>query len=166
MATSRNVRIEMNQNFHHPPTLARRFTKPRSTVLGLVVIATLLLGSFASGAQGATPKTITLGATQNGSVVTVSPGTHIDVTLASNKWTFSTVGSRAVVKLLSWTTTKGATPGATRACVPGRSCASSIARYFALEPGLMRLTAKLTSCPTGAVCTASDSHWTVVIRVR
>ena len=155
----------MNQNFHST-SVRRRSSTPRAAVLGLVTIATLVLGSFASGAQAAIPKTITLGAAQNGEVVTVNPGTHINVSLSSSNWTFSTQGSRVVVKLLTWTTTKGAAPGATMACVPGRSCAMSIARYFALEPGLMRLNAKLTSCPTGTVCTASESHWTVVIRVR
>jgi hypothetical protein len=165
MATSKNVRIEMNQDFHHSSAMARRFTKPRTT-LGLVAMAALVLGSFASGAQAATPKTITLGTAQNGTLVTVNPGTHINVSLTSSNWTFSTQGSRVVVKLLTWTTTKGAAPGATMACVPGRSCAMSIARYFALEPGLMRLNAKLTSCPTGTICSTSESHWTVVIRVR
>ena len=155
----------MNQRFHSSRN--RRWSStPRAAVLGLVTIATLVLGSFASDAQAATPKTITLGTAHNGTVVTVNPGTHINVSLSSSNWTFSTQGSRVVVKLLTWTTTKGAAPGATMACVPGRSCAMSIARYFALEPGLMRLNAKLTSCPTGTVCSASESHWTVVIRVR
>lgn len=156
----------MNQHYHPTSIRARRLSTPGASLVGLVAVAALLLGSFASGAQAATPKTITLGAAQNDTLVTVSPGTHIDVSLTSSNWTFSTQGSRVVVKLLAWTTTKGAAPGATMACVPGRSCAMSIARYFALEPGLMRLNAKLTSCPTGTVCSASESHWTVVIRVR
>jgi hypothetical protein len=165
MATSKNVRIKMNQDFHSASTKARRLARPGAALLGLVAIAALVLGSF-TPAQGATPKTVTLGTAQNGTLVTVNPGTHINVSLTSSNWTFSTQGSRVVVKLLTWTTTKGAAPGATMACVPGRSCAMSIARYFALEPGLMRLIAKLTSCPLGTVCSASESHWTVVIRVR
>lgn len=156
----------MNQDFHSIATRPRRLSTPRASVVGLVVVATLLLGSLASGARAATPKTITLGMSQNATLVTVNPGTHINVSLTSSNWTFSTQGSRVVVKLLTWTTTKGAAPGATMACVPGRTCAMSIAHYFALKPGLMRLNAKLTSCPTGTICSASESHWTVVIRVR
>lgn len=156
----------MNQHFDHTSTSARYVRTSWAPMLGLVAIAALVLGSFTSGASAATPTTITLGAAQNGTLVVVNPGTHINVALTSDEWTFDTQGSRAVVKLLTWTTTKGATSGATHACVPGRSCASSIAHYFALEPGLMRLNAKLTSCQTGSVCSASQSHWTVVIRVR
>jgi hypothetical protein len=156
----------MIQLIKHSSMTARRLVAPRRLIVGLVAIAALLLGSFGTGAQAATPKTIAITAADNGRVITVDPGTHINVSLASSNWTFSTQGTRKVVTLVSTNVTKGATPGATQACVPGRSCASVKAVYFALEPGLMRLIARLTSCPTGTTCSASQSHWTVVIRVR
>ena len=88
----------MNQDFHSIATRPRRLSTPRASVVGLVVVATLLLGSLASGARAATPKTITLGMSQNATLVTVNPGTHINVSLTSSNWTFSTQGSRVVVK--------------------------------------------------------------------
>ena len=156
----------MNQLTKDSSMKPRSIVTPRRSIISLVAMSALLLGSFGTGAQAATPKTITITAAANGSVITVNPGTHINVSLANSNWTFSTQGSRAVVKLLSSTTVKGASSGATQACVPGRSCTSSLAHYFALKPGLMRLIASLTSCPTGSTCSASQSHWTVVIRVR
>jgi hypothetical protein len=135
-------------------------------IVGVVAVGALLLGSAGIGAAQTSAKTVVLTAADNGHVLSVSPGTHIVVTLPNSSWTFTTKGARKVVTLMSTTVTKGATSGATHACVPGRSCASVKAVYFALEPGLMRLLASLTSCPVGQTCSASQSHWTVVIRVR
>ena len=166
MATSRNERIEMNHFFKHSSDGTRRITRTLQSMIGLVAVGALLFGSMGTGAQATASKTITLTAAQNGRVITVNPGANISVTLEYSNWTFSTQGTRKVVTLVSTTSTKGATSGATQACVPGRACASVRAVYVALEPGLMRLYAHLSSCPTGVICSASPSHWTVVIRVR
>ena len=165
MVTSRNERITMNQLINHSAPKSRRPTRNSYSRLGFVAVGALLLGSTGLAAA-TTAKTVTITAAQNGRVITVAQGSRIVVNLANVNWTFSTQGTRKVVTLVSTTVTKGATPGATQACVPGRSCASVRAVYFALEPGLMRLIALRTSCGTGVTCSASQSHWTVVVRVR
>lgn len=153
----------MDQSF--PPTAlpARRYVRTRQSLIGLVTVGAFFFGSLGT-TQAATPKTITIAAAQNGTLITVNPGTRIDVRLANN-WTFSTQGSRAVVKLLTWSTVTGSS-GAMHACVPGQTCTSSLAQFYALKPGLMRLIAREASCPAGAACSASQMFWTVVIRVR
>ena len=156
----------MNQRLFHSSHTARRLTRPRQAIVGLVAIGALLLGSTGVSTAATNARTVTITAADNGRVITAYPGAHIVVTLANSNWTFSTRGTRKVVALVSTTVTKGATSGATHACVPGRSCGSEKAVYFALEPGMMRLIATLTSCPTGTTCSASQSLWTVVIRVR
>jgi hypothetical protein len=166
MTTLRNVRIIMNQSFKHPSHGAQRITRTRQVIVGLVAVGALLLGSSGIGAAQTAAKTVSITAADNGRVITAYPGAHIVVTLANSGWTFSTQGTRKVVSLVSTTVTKGAASGATHACVPGHNCASVKAVYFALEPGLMRLIAVLTSCPTNVTCSGAQSHWTVVIRVR
>jgi hypothetical protein len=166
MATSSNERITMSQSLTRRSNQKLRFARTRHVIVGLVAVGALLVGSPGIGAAQTNAKTVSITAADSGRVITVYPGTHIVVTLANSEWSFSTVGTRKVVSLVSTTVTKGASSGATHACVPGRSCASVRAVYFALEPGLMRLVAELTSCPTGQTCSASQSHWTVVVRVR
>lgn len=160
----------MNQFFTMSPVRTLNGTKTRQTLVGLAAVVALLFGSLAATAQGATPKTLVLTAAQNGKVITVNPGEHIDVSLTDAHWTFSTEGARSVVKLLTWSTvpSTGKTSGATHACVPGTTCtvATTLAQYFALEPGLMRLIGRLTICPTGTTCSSAESFWTAVIRVR
>jgi hypothetical protein len=156
----------MNHSFTHPSSGAFRLTRSRRAIVGLVAAGVLLFGAIGTGAAATNAKTITITAADNGRVITAYPGSHIVVTLANSNWTFSTQGARKVVTLQSTTVHKGATSGATQACVPGRSCASVMAVYFALEPGMMRLIAKPTACPTGTTCTSTLSRWTVVIRVR
>jgi hypothetical protein len=164
MATSRNERIEMNQNVTHSSAKGRLYWS-RHALIGLVAVGALLLGSTSIGAADTSTATVTITAADNGHVIVVNPGAHIIVDLAST-WIFSTQGTRKVVTLQSAIVTRTVTTGATHACVPGHSCGSTKATYFALEPGLMRLIAQLASCPTGTICTMSESHWTVVIRVR
>jgi len=98
---------------------------------------------------------------QNGRVITVNPGANISVTLEYSNWTFSTQGTRKVVTLVSTTATKVQRPAHTGLC-PGRACASVRAVYVASN-GTHATDAHLSSCPTGVICSASPSHWTVVI---
>src|ERR1035438_7761255 len=99
MATSRYERITINQLTKDSSMKPRSMVTPRRSIVSLVAMGALLLGSFGTGAQATTPKTITITAAANGSVITVNPGTHINVSLANSNWTFRTPGSGAAVQL-------------------------------------------------------------------
>jgi hypothetical protein len=143
----------------------------RSVGRGVAGLLIMLAGSFSAVAAGATTAvTVSITASSNGHVITVNPGTNLDVTLGASSWTFRTVGTRKVVVFKGTTYTTGSKPvastGATHICVTFTNCGSAQAHYLANEAGLIRLLATRTSCGTGVVCTASESHWTAVIRVR
>ncbi len=156
----------MNQFFTRSTTGTGRRAHARQAVVALVTIGALFLGTTGVGTAATAAKTVTITAADNGRVIVATPGAHIVVTLTNPEWTFTTQGTRKVVELVSTSVTPTKTSGAIQACVPGRTCGSIKAVYYALEPGLIRLIALLTSCPTGSVCTSSESHFTVVIRVR
>ncbi len=160
----------MNQSFTHSSNKTQRNLKLRPTLAGLAVAA-LMFGAFGAGAQAATPKTITLTAAQSGHVITVNQGTRIDVSLSDANWTFTSEGGRGVVKLQTWTNVPGSLSGGVKPCIPGTTCMPVMTLihnyyYVAQTPGLTRLIARLTSCGSGTACTAAQSFWTVVIRVR
>jgi hypothetical protein len=156
----------MNQFFTRSSTATERRTHTRQALVGLVAVGALFLGSTGVGTAATAARTVTITATDNGRVIVATQGAHIVITLTNPEWTFTTMGTRKVVELVSTSVTPVKTSGAIQACVPGRTCGSIKAVYYALEPGVMRIIARLTSCPTGTVCTASESHFTVVIRVR
>jgi hypothetical protein len=127
---------------------------------GLLVAAS---GTFlATGAGATVPAATTLNEASNGHVITVSPGAHLTTVLHSTYWSIDPLSGKAVLVQLSATKTVGTLKG----CVPGQGCGTVIAHFVARGSGQVRLRANRTSCGEALRCTPSQSHWTVVIRVR
>jgi hypothetical protein len=159
---SRNEAIMTNENSSSTPhSRARTRRWPSHAFVAIVGAAALTLGSLGVGAAGASStKSITLGATANGRVITVAKGARITVDLANSSWKFTTAGNHKVMQFTSMTITKpGAVSGPVHACLPN-DCGDIVAHYVALEPGQVRILAERTGTGTAFV------HWTVVIRVR
>jgi hypothetical protein len=140
--------------------------------LGLGAVALFMVGPGATAANAAsvtTAKSVMLTDASDGHVITVKAGTNIYVTFTSNGWTFSSTGLNKIATLSGTSVVRENKPivtgGLPSACQPS-ACGSEVAHYVALRAGQMRLSASRTSCGTGVACSASQLHWTVVVRIR
>jgi hypothetical protein len=129
-------------------------------VAGLFVAASGTFFSTGAGATGAAATTIN--EASNGHVITVSLGAHLTAILHSTYWSFDPLSGNVV--LVQVGTTK--TVPQLKRCVPGQGCGTVTAHFVARGTGRVRLHANRTSCGEALRCTPSQSHWTVVIRVR
>ena len=134
----------------------------------LVVASLAVVAGLASEAPAvASPASVVaLSESSNGHTVSVRTGTHLTLTLHSTYWTLTPLLGRSPVTLLGKVSTVGTLPSAGSGCVPGQGCGTVIAHYVARHVGQLRLRATRTSCGEALKCSAAQSVWTVLIRVR
>ncbi len=145
-----------------PPSSVRPDVKGRflRVVAGLMVAASATILSTGAGATGTAATTVN--EVSNDRVVTVRPGTNLTAILHSTYWSIDPLSGNAVLAQVGATKTVGKLKG----CVPGQGCGTVSAHFVARGAGQVRLRAHRTSCGEALRCTPSQSHWTVVIRVR
>jgi hypothetical protein len=140
--------------FHLP---ARRSLLAVAAVLMFVGVPLVMsLDSVASASS------VALSESNNGKVVAIAKGSHFSVTLHTTYWSIHTV-SNHVVTQIGKTVVKGSLGNA---CAPGQGCGTVTATYVANKVGTVRLTASRTTCGEALKCSTSQSHWTVVVRVK
>lgn len=108
---------------------------------------------------------VVISESNNAKVVTMAKGSFFTVTLHSTYWSLKSVAGASITQV-GKTVVKGSLMYANHACVPGQGCGTVTAHYRADAAGLARLTATRTSCGEAMLCSKSQGHWTVVVRVR
>lgn len=143
---------------------AHRFSRGRS-LLALVGLVTLVAVPLAPSVANAATASVVISESSNAKVVTVARGSHFTVTLHSTYWSIKPVTGHIVTQI-GKTLVKGSLMYGTQRCVPGQGCGTVTANYVANAAGTVRLNASRTTCGEVLLCSKSQSHWTVVIRVR
>ena len=142
----------------------RRYRIARS-LLATAGLVTLLAAPLAPSLAGATSTSVVISENNNGKIVTVAKGSHFTVTLHSTYWTINPVVGHNVSQV-GRSVVKGSFENGTHACVPGQGCGTVTATYVANQAGLVHLRATRTTCGEALLCSKSQSHWMVVVRVR
>ena len=142
----------------------RRYRTARS-LLATAGLVTLLAAPLAPSFAGATSTSVVISESSNDKTVTVAKGSHFTVTLHSTYWSISPVVGHAVNQI-GQTVVKGSFRNGTHACVPGQGCGTVTATYVANQTGLVHLRAARTTCGEALLCSKSQSHWMVIVRVR
>ncbi|MFJ8198373.1 hypothetical protein [Streptomyces sp. NPDC096152] len=104
---------------------------------------------------------VVLGERARGTTIRVSTGTLVEVRLRGGYWSVP-AGSDPRVLAPSG---GGAGPTPAPTCPPGRSCGASSARFTALRPGTVRVTARRTSCGEAMRCPAGQDRFEVTVVV-
>jgi len=141
----------------------------RSFTLVAVIAAavTLMLSGCAKtaatsgGASTPVPvRTVTVGDADKGGTVHVTPGSTVQVVLASTYWSIEGSSNADVLSQVG-TPSVLPSPG----CVPGQGCGTVTGVFRAVAPGTAAITASRTSCGEAMPCTGDRGSYRVVVVV-
>ena len=144
------------------PGLRERLALFASAITALAMLATIVAGD--AGASSAS--VLVLNESSNGHAVAVGPRKHVTLVPHSTCWSVATLRTPSPLTQVGPMVTAGRLPSAKGGCVAGQGCGTVTVCYVASAPGVVHLHASRTTCGEALRCSASQSHWTVTIRVR
>jgi hypothetical protein len=104
--------------------------------------------------------TLAVADANNGQTVTLHPGEHLRVALASTYWQIQPSSDPSVLRAEGSPATSPS-PG----CVPGAGCGTAAAAFTAVAPGHATVVATRTSCGEAMGCQGSAGHYQVEVVV-
>ena len=104
--------------------------------------------------------TVAVADANDGQTVTLHPGNHLQVVLASTYWQFQPSSDPSVLRAEGSPATSPS-PG----CVPGAGCGTAAATFTAVAPGHATIVATRTSCGEAMLCQGSAGHYQIEVVV-
>lgn len=152
-----------------PSTMREMAPGPRERLAHFVtaITALVMLGTMVTGNAGASSSSVLiLNESSSGRAVTVSPGQHVTLVLHTTYWSVAPLRAPKPLTQVGSAVTAGRLPSAKAGCVAGQGCGTVTVHYVGSAPGVVHLHASRSTCGEALRCSASQSHWTVTIRVR
>lgn len=115
--------------------------------------------SASAGPSGSATRSVVLDERERGTTVRVAVGTLIVVRLHSAYWSTPAGSNPRVLAPAGGGTT------ATGTCPPGRGCGISSARFTALGPGTVHVTARRSSCGEAMRCPPGQVRYDVTVAI-
>jgi hypothetical protein len=105
---------------------------------------------------------VTVSEADNGTTITVRPGSRVTLTLHSTYWSIQGSSADTVLHQVGGTSTRPARPGT---CVPGQGCGTVSASFIAVHTGTADLSASRTTCGEALRCTPGQARYAVHVVV-
>jgi hypothetical protein len=134
----------------------------RKLIVALFSMA--LLFSNAAESSGAT--TLNISESANGKTFRVDPGSTIKVTLNSTFWNFQSANNLSGNQLPTMTAIMPGPTAPSNCQLPGMGCGTVVWKFKAGKSGSASFVATRTSCGEALRCTAKQSKYSVIFRIK
>lgn len=129
--------------------------------VGALLACTVLAGAAAAPALSAATLTKRFSESANKTLVRITKGTIVVVTLHSTYWTINGANGNEMVEIGQ----PKYTPAPVGTCVPGGGCGTVSARFRAIRVGWPEITAYRLTCGEALACGPTNNSYTLRIHV-